>query len=115
MILCVKATADKPKTHVDFIEVRTPDGREININWCYSEYTYTETGFEAEFSGVEFDEEKAVGRIDEMNGVQITALQLYDVDADKEYVAPVITEMTFIEDDKRIEITENLYAPDFKF
>ena len=110
MILCVKATTNNPRAHIDFIEVRTPDGRETNINWAYSEYNFNESGFEAEFTGVEFDGENAAGRIDKMNGAQITALQLYDIENEKEYTAPVITEMVFIDGDKRIEITGDIYA-----
>lgn len=110
MILCVKATTNNPRAHVDFIEVRTPDGHETNLTWGYSEYNFTESGFEAEFTGVEFNGENAAGRIGEMDGAQITALQLYDIDSDKEYTAPVITEMTFIDGDKRIEITNDIYT-----
>lgn len=109
MILRVNANIDNPRTHIDFIEMRTPDGREININWNYSEYTHTESGFMAEFHGVEFNGEDATGRINEIDGAKITALQLYDVDSNKEYTASIITEMTFIDDDKRIEITGDIY------
>ena len=84
---------------IEYIEMKGKpgDGKDsINISWDESEYARTDTGFEARFKGVYFDEEYANGRISELEGLEFAEIGVYhysDDDIDAEGMT--ITDMEF--------------------
>ena len=85
MILNIVAKTSLDDVVVDFIGVRLKSGAEVSLNWDESGISRMYNGFEAGYVGVCFDEEYAHGRIDELEGFEITDYLLYSEKYDKEY------------------------------
>lgn len=96
MSLYLQAETTVSNLVIDYIEVSLTNGKIVSLNWDWSFIDRDENGFSAEYKGVCFNEDRADGRIKELQNMQITDIGLYT-----ETQAPAtiqITEMVFEED-----------------
>ena len=103
MILYLQAKTTATDLMIDYIEVSLKDGTTVSLNWDESYIDRDDTGLNATYKGVCFNEEHADGRIDELREMQVIDVGLYS-----EVQAPAtifITEMEFVDGDKRIRFT----------
>lgn len=105
----VKTNADA--ISVDFIEV-VKNGRTIVLDWDESEIGFDdipdEEGyrpFSGRLKGIEFDEEYANGKIHEIIGVQLSAVQFFIEDETAK--DPVFTELQLDDDGKLYDFDLN--------
>lgn len=77
MKLYLTAKTNIPDVYVDYIEVRLRSGEDVSLNWDESDISRTDDGFEARYKGVYFGEEYANGRIGDLEGFEITDIELY--------------------------------------
>lgn len=71
MILYLQATTNVQDLVIDYIEVKLKSGKTASLNWDESGINRSETGFDARYKGVYFDEEYANGKISELDGMKI--------------------------------------------
>jgi len=91
-----------PDVYIDYIEAGLKNGNVVSLNWDESDITRNEDGFEARYKGVYFGEEYANGRIDDLNGMEITDIGLYsESDGDFHFD---IEEMLFEDNEKSLSI-----------
>lgn len=114
MEIILRATGPIIHSHIDYITVRTPNGREIDLNWEFSDYEFYADHMTARFDNVCFNEESGEGRLHELVGMKIANMQLYDVENDKEYFDSnfVITEITITDaasNPASLHFTENIH------
>ena len=57
MILYLQATTNVQDLIIDYIEVKLKSGKTVSLNWDESGINRSETGFDARYKGVYFDEE----------------------------------------------------------
>ena len=57
MILYLQATTNVQDLVIDYIEVKLKSGKTASLNWDESGINRSETGFDARYKGVYFDEE----------------------------------------------------------
>jgi len=108
MRLYLTAETNIPDLMIDYIEVRLKDGSTTSLNWDESDISRSDTGFDARYKGVYFDEEYANGRINELEGCEITDVGLY-TDTDKD-ISFSIKEMLFDDNDKELLISNPNYS-----
>lgn len=100
MRLYLSAKTNAPDLMIDFIEVKLKSGNEVSLNWDESDISRREDGFDARYKGVYFGEEYANGRIDELQDMEISHIQLYsDLNHDVRFE---IEEMEFEDEDKSL-------------
>lgn len=97
---------------IDYIEVVLKTGEQVSLNWDYSGKQLTEDGFIERFQDVCFDEDYAIGRIDEVESITIVAVGYYTEENTKNIELAII-EMVF-EEGKRICASDIEYACDYK-
>ena len=66
MRLYLTAETSIPDLYIDYIEVLLKSGEEVSLNWDYSDIDRTPSVFSAWYKGVYFDEDYAIGRIEEL-------------------------------------------------
>lgn len=64
---------------VDFIELKISQ-KTLTLDWKVSETVQTETGFTCYAAQVEINEGSGAGRIQELQGAKISAIQIYSED-----------------------------------
>ena len=74
MTLYLTASTPVRKVFIDFIEVLLCDGRVVSLNWDESGIDWTEDGFSARYKGICFDEEYANGKMEQLQGLKVTAV-----------------------------------------
>ena len=90
-----------------FTEVKLKNGNTVALNWDESGvYQADEEIYHADYRGVYFDEEYANGRIDELKGAIVTAIQLYAEDGHQENDFFILEAMSFTDEDKFVEFDE---------
>ena len=100
MILYLQATTNVQDLVIDYIEVKLQSGKTVSLNWDESGINRSETGFDARYKGVYFNEEYANGRISELTGMKIDTVKLYS----EQVKDPEITimQMSFEDGDARL-------------
>ena len=106
MLLTVKAKTSVKDLVIDYIQITTETGQSIALNWEQSHVTRTDTGFDAEYLGVCFDEKPADGKLMDLAGMAVDVIGLYSEQKGKLDIE--VTEMHFYEDDKDLTF-EDLY------
>ena len=77
MDLYLTAATNILDVYIDFIEVRLNNGETVSLNWDESSIDRTDTGFEARYKGVHFNEEYANGQLPDLKDFEITDIGLY--------------------------------------
>lgn len=95
MQLYLTAKTDIDDLVIDYIEVELKNGRTVSLNWDISYVDRTSDGFYGHYLGVCFDEDSAVGRLHELEGMKILTVGTYSEDHGGEGEHPVI--ITFME------------------
>lgn len=108
MNLNVVAKTDAEDLVIDYIEVELVSGKSVSLNWNKSYATHfacgTEIQLNAVYTGVNFDEEDAIGRLDELIGLKVTDVGLY---SEKNKIASIsINAMTFSDCNKFLHIKD---------
>ena len=93
MTLYLTVSTDLEDLVIDYIEVKLDTGETVSLNWDESEIGRSDSGFQARYKGVYFDEEYANGKLDCLREMQIDKIGIY-VEAGS-YSDMVITEMIF--------------------
>ena len=109
--LVVKIHGNSKDTEVryDYIEVKLKSGKTASLNWDESGINRSETGFDARYKGVYFDEEYANGKISELDGMKIDTVKLYSEQTKNPEIT--ITQMSFEDGDERLDFGPGvLYA-----
>lgn len=112
MVLYLDATTSVCDLVIDFIEVRLKSGETVSLNWDYSGIERTATGFGAKYSGVYFDEEYANGRLEELQDLVISAVQLYSESVMQADFA--ITSMEFMDGDRSLFVPDTVLADPYE-
>ena len=100
MRLYLTAKTSIPDLFIDYIQVKLKSGKEVSLNWDYSDIERTSSGFSARYKGVYFDEEHANGRIDELHDMKITDIGVYYESKHEQDIK--IEVMDFVDDDKQL-------------
>lgn len=109
MILYLQATTNVQDLVIDYIEVKLKSGKTASLNWDESGINRSETGFDARYKGVYFDEEYANGKISELDGMKIDTVKLYSEQIKNLEIT--ITQMSFEDGDERLDFGPGvLYA-----
>ena len=109
MILYLQATTNVQDLIIDYIEVKLKSGKTASLNWDESGINRSETGFDARYKGVYFDEEYANGKISELAGMKIDTVKLYSEQIKNPEIT--ITQMLFEDGDERLDFGPGiLYA-----
>ena len=109
MILYLQATTNVQDLVIDYIEVKLKSGKTVSLNWDESGINRSETGFDAWYKGVYFNEEYANGRISELTGMKIDTVKLYSEQVKDPEIT--ITQMSFEDGDARLNFGSGvLYA-----
>lgn len=109
MILYLQATTNVQDLIIDYIEVKLKSGKTASLNWDESGINRSETGFDARYKGVYFDEEYANGKISELSGMKIDTVKLYSEQIKNPKIT--ITQMSFEDGDERLDFGPGvLYA-----
>ncbi len=77
MILYLKAKTDLPDLSIDYIEVKLKSGKVVSLTWDETEYDNEDSVYEAKYKGVYFDNDYANGKLHELDGMEISHIQLY--------------------------------------
>lgn len=93
MILYLSASTDLVDLVIDYIEVKLATGETVSLNWDESDIERLDTGFNARYKGVYFDEEYANAKLDSLRKMQIDKIGIYAESGS--YSDIVITEMIF--------------------
>ena len=115
MTLYLTASTPVRKVFIDFIEVLLCDGRVVSLNWDESGIDWTEDGFSARYKGICFDEEYANGKMEQLQGLKVTAVGLYSESAQSGDFT--IEEMVFVlvsamaGNHEALEVLLKLYEP----
>lgn len=109
MELFLKAKTDIADLVVDYIEVQLKTGETVSLNWDESSVERSLSGeFNAHYFGVCFDEERADGKQDLLDGMKVVSVATYSEDCGGEGELPIIIEsMDFLES-RSLEFT-NVY------
>ena len=100
MNLYVEATTNVPDLTIDFIEVKLKSGKTVSLNWDKS-YPTRFTGFlNAIYEKVNFGTESAMGRISELEEMQVADVGFYSEISKK--VDVDILRMTFSDGNKML-------------
>ena len=110
MLLTVKAKTSVKDLIIDYIQITTETGQSIALNWEQSHVTRTDTGFEAEYLGVCFDEKPADEKLMDLAGMTVDVIGLYSEQQGKLDIE--VTEMYFYEDDKDLTFESPYRAED---
>lgn len=88
---------------IDFIELELNSGEVVSITWDESDIDRSDDGFEARYKGVQFGEEYANGRLDELKDFSNITVSIYtetDMPCDM-----VVNEMLFVDDEDEHALT----------
>lgn len=108
MTLYLTASTPVRKVFIDFIEVLLCDGRVVSLNWDESGIDWTEDGFSARYKGICFDEEYANGKMEQLQGLKVTAVGLYSESAQSGDFT--IEEMIFVEGEAEYRVETPIYS-----
>mgnify|MGYP001154334715 FL=1 len=100
----IKLKTEK-KVTVDFLEFGYfgSDDTILTVDWDESQY---EPG-DIYGKGVQINEEYANGRINELIGLELTALQVYDLESEQEMDWIEVESISFFDDGKTYEVMPN--------
>lgn len=101
MILYLTAKTTIPDLTIDYIEVRLKSGKSVSLNWDQSEISRSPSGFDARYKGVYFGEERANGKLDELQDMVITDVGLYS--ESEEFLSVFISHMEFVDDARSLK------------
>ena len=93
MTLYLTASTDLEALVIDYIEARLVTGGTVSLNWDESEIGRSDSGFQARYKVVYFDEEYANGKLGSLCGMVIDGIGIYSESGS--YSDIVITEMIF--------------------
>lgn len=77
MEITIKGSTSVSDLVIDYIEAELKSGQTVSLNWDYSDIDRNINQFEARYSGICFNEERADGKIDEMVYLRITSVGMY--------------------------------------
>jgi len=77
MVLYITAKTNDHKVRVDFIEMRMTTGEVVSLNWDSSAFSVGKGNYEAEFTGVYFDEEYVNGKLEQLKGTTLKHVEAY--------------------------------------
>lgn len=93
MILYLSVDTDLEDLVIDYIEIKLVTGEIVSLSWDESDIERLDSGYNARYKGVYFDEEYANGKLSSLHGMQIDRIGIYtEYDSDSDIV---ITEMIF--------------------
>ncbi len=102
MTLYLTVNTDLEDLMIDYIEVRLVTGETVSLNWDESEIGRSDSGFQARYKGVYFDEEYANGKLGSLRRMQIDKIGIYAESGS--YSDIVITEMIFEDDGEQYDL-----------
>ncbi len=112
MTLYLYVETDIEDAMIDFIEIRLNTGVVVSLNWDETELTRTSGGFEARYKGVYFGEDYANGRICELEGSVITAVQVYTETEGKEHIT--FKRMDFYDNEESMVFAPPIYEENYE-
>lgn len=111
MELFLKAKTDIDDLIIDYIEVQLKTGKTVSLNWDESSIERSSFGeFKAHYFGVYFDEDRADGKLDMLDGMKVVSVATYSEEHGGEGEYPIsIENMDFLES-RSLEFA-NVYPP----
>ena len=102
MKLYIAAKTDIKDLFIDFIAVHLKSGEEVSIDWYWSRIRRTDDGFVAECGDVLFDQELALGKLQELENMEVVDMGLYSMKRGEGVFNILLEELEFQEDGKSL-------------
>jgi len=102
MRLYITASTDSKEVCIDSIEFETKEGIIIVVDWDTSDIERTDSGFDARYKDVYYDDVYANGRLEEIKGAKVSLINS-DEDVDIE-----IESMRFEDGNEEYNVPNNL-------